>query len=208
MTKERREEVLLVALVASVAIHIALMLFVRSQVMTRTAVAKAARREPMRVTNRVPRPTPAKIEEIMDLKAVKDAPPARDLAGTPVPTADGLKTPVAEKRVEAPQIRDAEPPVPTEIAVAKLETRPTDAVAQPPPRMTRIETPRMKAEAPSAPAFSVTVPSAAREIALPSVADFAPKAKDVSLGGPRNVPQVDFQKVTHAHGICHSSTNS
>ena len=48
MTKERREEVVLIALVVSVAIHVALMLLVRSEVMTRSAsgLVKPPRREP------------------------------------------------------------------------------------------------------------------------------------------------------------------
>ena len=176
MTKERRDEVLLVALVVSVAVHVALMFFVRSQVMTRANVAKTVRREPMRVTNRAPRPSPAKIEEIMDLKAVKDAPPARDLAGTPLPSADNMKTPVAEKKVEPPRIEAEAPSAPAEIAVTKFETRPPSAVPRPPTPMTRIETPRMKEEAPAAPEFSVLVPSAAKEIAAPSFAPLAPVA--------------------------------
>ena len=175
MTKERREEVLLVALVVSVAVHIALMFFVRSQVMTRAGVAKTVRREPMRVTDRAPRPSPAKIEEIMDLKAVKDAPPARDMAGTPLPSADSMETPVAEKKVEAPRIEAEAPSAPDEIAVTKFATRPPSATPRPPMPMTRIETPRMK-ETPAAPEFSVLVPSAAKEIAAPSLASLAAPA--------------------------------
>ena len=197
MTKERREEVLLVALVVSVAIHIALMLFVRSQIMTRANVAKTARREAMRVTNRAPRPSLAKIEEIMDLKAVKDAPPARDLAGAPLSSADNMKTPVAEKKVEAPRIEAEAPSSPAEIAVTKFETRPPSATPRPPAPMTRIETPRMKEEAPAAPEFSVLVPSAAKEIAAPSLASLAvPAPADAGrmgrMGVEREAEAVNF----------------
>lgn len=194
MTKERREEVLLVALVASVAVHIALMFFVRSQVMTRAGVAKTVRREPMRVTNRAPRPSPAKIEEIMDLKAVKDAPPARDMAGTPLPSADSMETPVAEKKVEAPRIEAEAPSAPDEIAVTKFETRPPSATPRPPMPMTRIETPQMK-ETPAAPEFSVMVPSAAKEIAAPSLASLAapaPVGADRLGGAEREAEAVNF----------------
>jgi hypothetical protein len=142
MTKERREEVLLVALVASVAIHVALMFFVRSQVMTRAGVVKTVRREPMRVTNRAPRPSPAKIDEIMDLKAVKDAPPAQDMAGAPLPSADGMKTPVAEKKVEPPRIEAEAPAAPAGFSVTKFETRTPSAAPRPPMPMTRILPPK------------------------------------------------------------------
>ena len=194
MTKERREEVLLVALVVSVAVHIALMFFVRSQVMTRAGVAKTVRREPMRVTDRAPRPSPAKIEEIMDLKAVKDAPPARDMAGTPLPSADSMETPVAEKKVEAPRIEAEAPSAPDEIAVTKFATRPPSATPRPPMPMTRIETPQMK-ETPAAPEFSVLVPSAAKEIAAPSLASLAapaPAGADRLGGAEREAEAVNF----------------
>ena len=191
MTKERRDEVLLVALVVSAAIHIALMFFVRSQVMTRANVAKTVRHEPMRVTNRAPRPSPAKIEEIMDLKAVKDAPPARDLAGTPLPSAGGMKMPAAEKKVEPPRVEAKAPSAPSEIAVTKFETRPPSAVPRPPTPMTRIETPRMKEEAPAAPEFSVLVPSAAKEIAAPSLVALAPIAA-TRLDAGREAEAVNF----------------
>ena len=193
MTKERRDEVLLVALVVSVAIHVALMFFVRSQVMTHANVAKTVRREPMRVTNRAPRPSPAKIEEIMDLKAVKDAPPARDLAGTPLPSADNMKTPVAEKKVEPPRIEAEAPSAPSEIAVTKFETRPPSATPRPPTPMTRIETPRIK-EAPAAPEFSVLIPSAAKEITAPSLAPLAAPAPTGAgrLGIERGAETVNF----------------
>ena len=193
MTKERREEVLLVALVVSVAIHVALMLFVRSQVMTQAGPAKTVRREPLRVTNRAPRPSPAKIEELMDLKAVKDAPPARDLAGTPLPSADSMSAPVAEKQVEAPRVEAEAPSAPSEIAVTKFATRPPDAVPRPAVPMTRIETPRMR-ETPAAPEFSVLIPSAAKEIAAPSLAALAAPAPVGAgrLGIERGVEAVNF----------------
>ena len=69
MTDERRQDAVLVALMASAAIHVALMLLVRSEVMTRPAsgIAKPSHREPMRIVNRAQRPDPAKIE-VMDLR--------------------------------------------------------------------------------------------------------------------------------------------
>lgn len=193
MTKERREEVLLVALVVSVAIHVALMFFVRSQVMTRAGVVKTVRREPMRVTNRAPRPSPAKIDEIMDLKAVKDAPPAQDMAGAPLPSADGMKSPVAEKKVEPPRIEAEAPAAPAGFSVTKFETRPPSAAPRPPMPMTRIETPRMK-ETPAAPEFSILVPSAAKEIAAPSLASLAAPAPIGAgrLGAERVAEAVNF----------------
>ena len=170
MTRERREEVVLIALVVSVAIHVALMLLVRSEVMTRSAsgIAKPSRREPMRVVNRARRPDPAKIDEILDLKAVKDAPPVRE--GREVPSAECLaqSTPqVSPKNVGSPESAVAEPIAP-EVAAAKFEIRPVGLDVRPPVvPMARIETPKMTGTPVAAPQFTVSMPALAKTIAAP-----------------------------------------
>ena len=164
MTRERREEVLLVAVVVSLAIHIGLMMLVRSEVMTRASsgIAKPSRREPMRIVNRVQRPDPAKIAEILDLKAVKDAPPAVEANVAPRAEAPLPNTALVERKLEAPklQIEEFRPP---EIAAAKFEIRPVglDAKPQVVP-MTKIETPSMSGAPVSAPDFTVGIPKIGR----------------------------------------------
>ena len=183
MTRERREEVLLVAVVVSLAIHIGLMLLVRSEVMTRSGsgIAKPARREPMRVVNRVQRPDPAKIAEILDLKAVKDAPPAVESGGAPRAEAPLPNTAAVEKKIEAPKLR-IEETRPPEAAAAKFEIRPVglDAKPQVVP-MTKIETPSMKSTPVASPEFTVSMPTAAKIVAAPKV----PSVTAPSVGAPR-----------------------
>ena len=183
MTRERREEVLLTALVASLVVHVGLMLLVRSQVMTRSdsGVAKATRREPMRVVSRTRRPDPAKIAEIMDLKALKDAPPAVGDGGLPSAASLETGTGAAAKAPEAPKVPTVEsvrPPA----AAAKFEVRPVglDAVPQVKP-MTRIETPSAKPASANAPDFAVFVPTAAKAVALPA----APRIAAPTAEAPR-----------------------
>ena len=162
MTRERREEVVLVALVASVAIHIALMLLVRSEVMTRPAsgIAKPPHREPMRIVNRAQRPDPAKIEEILDLEPVKDAPPVRE--ERKVPGAECLVPGVPQaspKNVESPEKAVSEQVAP-EIAPVKFEVRPVGLDAPKPAEpAARIETPKMTRPPAAAPEFAVSVPT-------------------------------------------------
>ena len=184
MTRERREEVLLIAVVASLAVHIGLMLLIRTQVMTRSGsgVVKPSRREPMRVVNRVQRPDPAKIEEILDLKAVKDAPPVAEAGVAPraeVPLPNAAEV---EKRLEAPKLRTEDPRPPEEVAAAKFEIRPVGLDARPQVvPMTKIETPSMSGAPVSAPDFAVSVPTVARTISAPA----APKVSAPPVAAPR-----------------------
>ena len=195
MTKERREEVVLIALVVSVAIHIALMLLVRSEVMTRSAsgLVKPLRREPMRVVNRAQRPDPVKIEEILDLKALKDAPPAVEAGVAPrsaelVPNTSGV-----EQKLEAPAvlIEESRPP---EIAAAKFEIRPIGLdVRQQVVPMTKIETPSMKSTPVAAPEFTVSMPTVAKAVALPAAPTVAtPPVAATRLNVGRKTEDVKF----------------
>ena len=181
MTRERRDEVLLIALVVSIAIHVGLMLLVRAQVMTRSEISKAVRREPMRVVNRVQRPDPAKIAEIMDLKAVKDAPAAVGDKRLPNTASPEPGAGVAVKAPEAPKAQVKEsvrPPEPT----VKFEVRPVglDAVPQVEP-MTKIETPSMTSAPMTAPDFAVAVPTVAKSVAVPA----APSVSAPRVEAPR-----------------------
>ena len=181
MTKERREEVVLVALVCSVAIHVGLMLTVKSQVMTRPAVvAKPAERTaPMRVSRTAPRPDPVKIEEILDLKAMKDAPAARpDLT---VPQAALPSAPKSAVELPEPELpKEATPVTPQAVFDAKPVGLDKAAVPVAPIPMTKIETPKVEASALSAPDFSIRVPTVVKEV-RPTVSLSAPGADPKSV---------------------------
>ena len=191
MTKERREEVVLVALVVSVAIHVALMLLVRSEVMTRSAsgLVKPPRREPMRVVNRVPRPDPSKIEEILDLKALKDAPAAKG-----VPSAECLVPSALQVHPEKAKVpeKTVTPEAAPEISPAKFEARPVGFAPSPIVPRTRIETPEMRQTPVAAPEFSVAVPVAAK-VAAPKMPDaLAPTVGAIRLTTGRDIGNVRF----------------
>ena len=183
MTRERREEVLLIAVVVSLAIHIGLMLLVRSEVMTSSSsgIAKPSRRAPMRIVNRTQRPDPAKIAEILDLKAVKDAPPAVESGVAPRAEAPLPNTAAVEKKLEAPKLR-IEESRPPEVAAAKFEIRPVGLDARPQVvPMTKIETPSMKSTPVAAPEFTVSMPTVAKTVAAP----VAPKVSAPPVAAPR-----------------------
>ena len=183
MTRERREEVLLIAVVVSLAIHIGLMLLVRSEVMTRagSGIGKPSRREPMRVVNRVQRPDPAKIAEILDLKAVKDAPPAVESGVAPRAAELVPNTAASARKLEAPSAR-IEETRPPEAAAAKFEIRPVGLDARPQVvPMTKIETPSMKSTPVPSPDFTVSMPTVAKTVAAPA----APKVSAPPVAVPR-----------------------
>lgn len=156
MTRERREEVVLVALGISLALHVALMFLVKTQVMTRPAVVSAASRHPVtRVTHDQLRPDPVKISEIMDVGAVRDE-PAVVSETAPVLASTAVEPTVSERPNVGlpPEIR-----VP-EVSAAVFDAKPDGLDVNPavPLQMVRIETPSVgRVEAPE---FSVTIPNA------------------------------------------------
>ena len=96
MTRERSEEVLVVAVVLSVALHILLMAYAKPKVMTQVAagVDRYRRRAPMRVTGEVQRSRPVSIDSVQDVAPEKDAPQT----GQPgekfnLPGSDGIGAP-------------------------------------------------------------------------------------------------------------------
>ena len=192
MTGERREEVLLIAVIASLAVHIVLVLCMRAQVLARpgTEITKPARRGPMHLVERAELPDPAKIDEILDLDALKDAPPIA--AEISLPRVEGLvpNTSEVDKRLGAPEARIAEVVRAPEVATAKFEERTLEQESLPQvPLITRIETPSMAA-GPSAPApeFTAVVPSVAKTVDLP----VAPTA----VAPLADVPRLDVRRET------------
>ena len=181
MTRERREEVLLIAVVVSLAVHIGLMLLVRSEIMTRAGagIAKPSRREPMRIVTRVQRPDPAKIAEILDLKAVKDAPAMREVRSAECLVPSALQ--VHPEKTKAPE-KTVAPKIEPEGAAAKFEIRPVGLDARPQVvPMTKIETPSMKSTPVAVPEFTVSMPTVAKAVDLPKV----PSVAAPSVGASR-----------------------
>ena len=198
MTKERREEVVLVALVASLAIHVGLMFLVRPQVMTRIApvARRAVRTEPMRVTkSEFFRPEPVKIETVHDLQAAKDAPAAKESAvssATAEPLAEGV-------RVDVPDVELPQPKVPDAMPTAVFDARPAGRESSGTPAMllTRIETPAAVTSDSPAPDFSVKIlqTAAPRLAAVPSVGSAPAVALQPTRLVQRQAPKVDYKPV-------------
>ena len=196
MTKERREEVVLVALVASLAIHAGLMFLVRPQVMTRIApaVQKMAQKGPMRVVHREEVPEPVKFETVSDVQALKDAPPVKGASVSPASSA-----PLAEEiTVDVPEAKPPRPKAPAAEPATVFDTRPRGLETAGPmaaPLM-RIETPTASAVT-KTPDFSVTMPQtvAPRTVTAPA-ADAGPT--DVLLPSKltrKSAPKVDYKPV-------------
>jgi len=119
MTRESRENLLVVALVLSVAFHVGLMFFVRTKVMARMdrSALRGHRRDPMRVADYRPLEDPVAIERIRDIMSVKDAPEA-EAAETLAPVTEQIPDSAAKHwdgDVPAPEAPAADAvPVPAE----------------------------------------------------------------------------------------------
>ena len=176
MTKERREEVVFVAVALSVAIHVGLMVLVRPQVMTHvvTDAVRRSRHAPMRVVKAPPPPEAARLDAVEDLKALKDAPAAS--VAVPVAEALAAETPVrAPSAPEPSAVDDTMPPPPSapvfDVSPVKTGGKPADiAVAMP---VMRIETPKSED---SAPAFSMEIPTPVARVAPPPPPETPPPA--------------------------------
>ena len=159
MTKERREDVILIAVALSVAIHAGLMIFFRPQVMTHI-VPEAARqkRVPISVVNEADTPPTAAVADMFeDLAAAKDAPEAEAV----IPVGEAMEDATPEVAPEAPSAGSvapaAVPPLPGAPVFEVAQLKADKSVAAVP--VFRIETPAAKSDD-SAPVFSVGAPAA------------------------------------------------
>ena len=127
MTRERRQDVLIVALVLSAALHFGVMFYARTQVMAKLARGKnaAERTVPMQVVKTVPMTDAAKIEELLDLKPDREAPEAERV---PLPDeAVKVEIPASEKVAPLAIARDKVAPPPEQIAFDAEVADETDA---------------------------------------------------------------------------------
>ena len=78
MTKERRQDVVLGALIFSVALHVGLMIYMRPQIMAHVTPGVATQRPhgPMKVADAVDAPEPVALEVVADVEAVRESPAA------------------------------------------------------------------------------------------------------------------------------------
>lgn len=105
MTAERREDVLVIAIVLSIALHVVLMAYVRPKVMTHTAagVPQAERRVPMHFARAKSQADLVDIEGLEDVEAERSAPTVKDPGNVMSTPDDAPPTPaVAETPVATP----------------------------------------------------------------------------------------------------------
>ena len=123
MTNERRQDIFLVAMVASVAIHIGLMFWVKPQVMTHVDQRRPKpRHAPARVVEAPIIEAPTAVDFFRDEEAKKAAPTATGVADAP--SADG-KTAIDSAAAEL-----SAPSIP--VMAVKVETPVTDEIASDP----------------------------------------------------------------------------
>lgn len=110
MTRERREEVLLIALIASVAMHVVLIFTTRQMVMTRAflGAAKVTRHASTMTSVKLSRPTA--VEQFEDVAAIKDEPRAVAVESPSMASAVGRgASEVGSPKIELPQPKIAAP---------------------------------------------------------------------------------------------------
>ena len=177
MTNERREELIAIALVLSIVVHVGLMLFVRPHVMT-TIVSPEVRskhHEPMRITRGETRPEPVRIDSVTDLAAPRDAPAVTDAAAAPMPAAPSAEASVT---AEAPEPVTPVAIKPVVAAPAVFDAKPVglNPVARPIVRLSPLQTPSGASARASEPTFSVAMSVSV----APPVPDVPPPGRDPS----------------------------
>ena len=182
MTKELRNDILICALVVSLAVHVGAMFWARPKVMTTVAAGavRTAHRGPMRVAKAAERPDPVKIEILKDVEAAKDAPEVAPMVSV-APVADTDEPPSA-----------TEVKLPEPIAPEVISRIVPDETAAPMPLGER------EAAAPSEPvrmmsdAVAIANPGAVDRFALSPVSELpaAPvfDAPEVAASGPVDEP--------------------
>ena len=126
MTRERRQDMAFAALVASVALHVAIMLIVRPQIMTRIPGdgARERRLPPIRVSEPPPGNTVRGMDSVKDGKSAKPAPAPERIESAP--SISSFSAPEAPPlAVDAPAVKEA-----TGESVPEIETIPRLAEAK------------------------------------------------------------------------------
>lgn len=131
MTNERRQEAIVIALIASAIVHVALMFYFRPKVMAVVINddGKVGRREAMRVSRSEAKPNPVQIYDLDDVEAKREAPTAESsIDSITISPVENVSDVVAEIKNPAPEIlseSEAEPivedPTVFEANVIKLD---------------------------------------------------------------------------------------
>ena len=195
MTNERRQDVFLIAIVISVALHVALMFWARPQVMTRvSSVRRAPKHGPVTVREAPPPVLLKDVSLFKDEEARRDAPEA----GGPesAPTADeALPMPSGEVALSAPEAPKIAEELETEDLVSAVNPVELSVASDP-----------VKAAAPeeSKPAFMsygdsefvVSVPAPAPSVPAVDLASVAPvSSSPLSLRSPSGTAYVAPKEV-------------
>ena len=188
MTRERNEDVVLIALVLSVAIHIGVMIYCRTLVMTKgtSGMARAERRDAMVVTRvGAERPDPVRIVDVEDVAASRDAPDV-ERTEAPSPRLEAVDT-EADRTVPAPAVSLAEAVTaepterPMEFSAAAIKLDDTAVPALP---VVPLETPKaVSADAPEV--VPGLLPNGAIAAATPlAVPEFKPAVEALPSAPP------------------------
>ena len=131
MTNERRQDVCLIAIVISVALHIALMIWARPQVMTRvSSQRRVPKHGPITMREAPPMEIPKEIDFFKDESAKKDAPTAD--GDVSAPTADeALPMPSSEVALSAPEAPVPDAKVEVENMLSEVKAAPLPVVVDP-----------------------------------------------------------------------------
>jgi Mg-chelatase subunit ChlD len=171
MTKERGQDLVAVVIVLSVAIHVGLMLFVRSKVMTHVdrSAFRERHRDAMHVEDYRPVEDPVAIERIRDIMSAREAPEA-EASDAPAPATEQL--PDSARKHWNGDVPAPEAPAPDEVPVAP------EAFDVTPIRLD-------EGLAPDPVPTVEYVPPESRALTAPTVAAASAFAMPVSFGAPQ-----------------------
>jgi len=159
MTRERREEVILIALTASIVVHVGLMILVKSQVMTQVVPSsvRAVHRPPMRVKKHASRPDPVQIKALADVAAIKEAPAVAQAAALPVTSAPSTE----HFKAEVPSVEVPVAEAPAKLTEMVFDAKPVGVGTTPVSAVPilKVETPKMTSAPEVAPEFTVSLPT-------------------------------------------------
>ncbi len=189
MTDERRQDVLLVALVVSVVVHVALMILIRPQVMTHVSGAQGRNRprEPMTVKDAPSAAEAMPMTAVPDVEAVRASPEA---AETRLPVTAPFDASDAAPAVAAPEVEPPGPPAAPgpglEIASYLSEKIHVDEEVSPfstpiAPDGTDASAPRAPTEAPRTASVGDVLP---QDVPMFTVPAFVPSLPDRDVAGP------------------------
>jgi hypothetical protein len=171
MTRERKEELVALALAVSLALHAFVMFYAKPKVMTNVArgFARAVHREPMRMEVAGPMPESALVEKPAEFEAVKDAPAARDVEFSAAPEPRSETPEAAEKALAAVSAPELSGP---EESPASFDISPPDL--GPKPVSAAIPVVEIRAPAPEMPASPADPGAEALKPPSSPSADFSP----------------------------------